>query len=92
MQTGTILTAKNTAFCHKLSIVFLELIQSKHLSRLVYNKVNSNMQKYSRLRCLLRVKGLVICYYLGWSGSTYSSVQKKYNKGRFKVMATYLQQ
>ena len=26
-------------------------------------------QKYSRLRCLLRVKGLVVCFYLGWSGS-----------------------
>ena len=26
-------------------------------------------QKYSRLRCLLRVKGLVICLYLGWSDS-----------------------
>ena len=26
-------------------------------------------QKYSRLRCLLRAKGLVICFYLGWSGS-----------------------
>ena len=26
-------------------------------------------QKYSRLRCLLRVKSLVICFYLGWSGS-----------------------
>ena len=26
-------------------------------------------QKYSRLRCLLRVKDLVICFYLGWSGS-----------------------
>ena len=26
-------------------------------------------QKYSRLRCLLRVKGLVICYYLVWSYS-----------------------
>ena len=26
-------------------------------------------QKYSRLRCLLRVTGLVICFYLGWSGS-----------------------
>ena len=25
--------------------------------------------KNSRLRCLLRVKGLVICFYLGWSGS-----------------------
>ena len=26
-------------------------------------------QKYSRLRWLLRVKGLVICFYLGWFGS-----------------------
>ena len=26
-------------------------------------------QKYSRLRCLLHVKGLTICFYLGWSGS-----------------------
>ena len=26
-------------------------------------------QKYSRLRCLLRVKSLVFCFYLGWSGS-----------------------
>ena len=26
-------------------------------------------QKYSRLRCLLHIKGLVICFYLGWSGS-----------------------
>ena len=29
----------------------------------------SNSQKYSWLRCLLRVKSLVICFYLGWSGS-----------------------
>ena len=28
------------------------------------------VQKYSRLRCLLRVKGLVIGFYLGWSGHT----------------------
>ena len=27
------------------------------------------VQKYIRLRCLVRVKGLVICFYLGWSGS-----------------------
>ena len=26
-------------------------------------------KKYSRLRCLLCVKVLVICFYLGWSGS-----------------------
>ena len=29
----------------------------------------NQVQKYSSLRCLLRVKGLVICFYLGWSGS-----------------------
>ena len=32
--------------------------------------LNSLNQKYSRLRCLLRVKGLVIGFYLGWSGHT----------------------
>ena len=26
-------------------------------------------QKYGRLRCLLHVKGLGICFYLGWSGT-----------------------
>ena len=31
---------------------------------------NTFRQKYSRLRCLLRVKGLVIGCYLGWSGHT----------------------
>ena len=31
---------------------------------------NCGTQKYSRLRSLLRVKGLVVCFYLGWSGST----------------------
>ena len=34
-----------------------------------YNCRHDCIQKYSRLRCLLRVKGLVICFYLGWSGS-----------------------
>ena len=29
-----------------------------------------HIQKYSRLRCLLLVKGLVICFHFGWSGST----------------------
>ena len=30
---------------------------------------NGHVQKYSRLRCLLGVEGLVIGFYLGWSGS-----------------------
>ena len=33
-------------------------------------------QKYSRPRCLLRVKGLVICFYLGWFGSILQFRQK----------------
>ena len=32
--------------------------------------IYSENQKYSRLRCLLRVKGLVVGFYLGWSGHT----------------------
>ena len=30
---------------------------------------DSQCQKYSRLRCYLHVKSLVICFYLGWCGS-----------------------
>ena len=47
-------------------------------------------QKYSRLRCLLFVKGLVIGFYLGWSGHTL--LTEKYNEGRLKAIAAYLQQ
>ena len=35
--------------------------------------INNYEQKYSRQRCLLRVKGLVICILLGCSGSIFSS-------------------
>ena len=34
-----------------------------------YSKVNSYLQNYRRLRYLLHVKGFVITFYLGWSGS-----------------------
>jgi hypothetical protein len=34
-----------------------------------YSYLVFSNQKYSRLRCLLPVKELVICFYLGWSGS-----------------------
>mgnify|MGYP002049080671 CR=1 FL=1 len=34
-----------------------------------YPNIDNLGQKYSRLRCLLGVKGLVIGFYLGWSGS-----------------------
>ena len=42
----------------------VKLDQKVQLSR------DSQRQKYNRLRCLLLVKGLVICFYLGWSGNT----------------------
>ena len=38
-------------------------------------------QKYSRLRCLLHVKGWVICFSLGWSGSILQFRQNTINVG-----------
>ena len=46
--------------------------------------LHSCYQKYSRLRWLLCVKGL-ICFYLCWSGSILHFRQNICNKGRFKV-------
>ena len=37
--------------------------------------------KYRKLRCLLRVKGLAICFYLGWSGSILQFRQNIINIG-----------
>ena len=56
---------------------FLSLLQQYELSRLPLLPLVPEkwfhfqlwIQKYSKLRCLLRVKGLVVCFYLGWSGS-----------------------
>ena len=45
-------------------------LPNKNRIRYIIYRYVCNRQKYSRLRCLLRVKGLVICFYLGWSGST----------------------
>ena len=42
---------------------------SSRSKRFVTSIGNTGNQKYSRLRCLWRVKGLVTCIYLGWSGS-----------------------
>ena len=45
---------------------FIKVIFNFFLGRLFpYHRI----QTYSRLRCLVCVKGLVICFYLGWSGS-----------------------
>ena len=44
--------------------------QQGSLIRKPVGKKETYLQKYSRLRCLLHVKVLMICFYLGWSGST----------------------
>ena len=41
-----------------------------HNGRIDRDSIFGDSQKYSKLRCLLRVKGLVIGFYLGWSGHT----------------------
>ena len=51
--------------CLLVNTVFFSLI----LSALSCPAAFTFDQKYSRLRCLFRVKGLVFCFYLGWSGS-----------------------
>ena len=50
-----------------LLLVLLAQVMIHHLKGLI--KLLHEDQKYSRLRCLLCVKGLVTCFYLGWSGS-----------------------
>jgi hypothetical protein len=49
-------------------------------------------QKSSRLRCLLRVKGLVICFYFGWSGSILQFRQNIIKVGSKSWLLIYLQQ
>ena len=48
---------------YQLSFPFFNL----RYTYFIFAKIIHNI--YSRLRCLLCVKGLVICFYLGWSGS-----------------------
>ena len=44
--------------------------------------------KIQQTKMLVLLICLAICFYLAWQ---YSTKQNQYNKGRFKVMATYLQ-
>ena len=53
----------------------------------LHNPLQCPAQKYSRLKCLLLVKGLVICFYLGWSGSTKDTTIKICNDRRYVVTA-----
>ena len=65
--------------------MYLEVIEGKNMSLVcsieVRSKLNNLEQKYRRLRCLLRVKGLLICLYLGWSGSIFQFRQNIINVG-----------
>ena len=56
---------------HKLSMKNLVQNLKEITNTIVLKKSMSDdyYQKYSRLRCFLCVKGLVICFYLGSSGS-----------------------
>ena len=89
----TIKTRKHQNKCtvHPTALhVWIEFLTNAMVQLEAYSLHDDPSQKYSRLRCLLSVKGLVLFLFgLVWQ---YSSVQTKYDKGRFKVMATYLQQ
>jgi hypothetical protein len=54
-----------------LKIIFLSHQNEFSDVKMTYNDISN--QKYSRLRCLLRVKGLVICFYLGCQAVFFSS-------------------
>ena len=66
-------------FSFIFSVTWGALCEEISQSPITFEVFDGYEQKYSRLRCLLRVKGLVICFYLGWS-----SVQTKYSKVRSK--------
>ena len=60
--------------CGRLKLRFLDVSVKRRvgisINQTHIKLENRHNPKYSRLRCLLRVKGLVICFYLNWSGST----------------------
>ena len=53
----------------KKSAQTLPVFYFRRMSAGTSARFDSSTQKHSRLRCLVRVKGLVICFYLVWSGS-----------------------
>ena len=46
----------------------LVIVYTAKMHILIFS-IYGGIQKYSRIRCLLFVKSLVICFNLGWSGS-----------------------
>ena len=46
-------------------------------------------QKYRRLRCLLLVKGLVICFYLGWSDNWDNKQQSQAQSDQYKMQIAF---
>ena len=75
-------------FFYPFNIVWYPRVQI-HFFSIAGTKAITWYQKYSKLRYLLLVKGLVVCFYLGWSGSILQ-IRMDNNKVRFKVMAKYL--
>ena len=70
------------------------LVQGGNAKVLTESKQPNELPKIQQTKLLVTCQrfGDLFLFELVWSGSMYSSVQTKYIKGRFKVMATYLQQ
>ena len=75
----------------KISSIFVAFLENMNLPKfsdtLTLSQPTNAQPKIQHIKML--VTGLVICFYLGWSGSTLL-ITKHINKGRFKVIATYL--
>ena len=79
-QSGTVYLSTLLWSLHRPDGTIIKLVGTSNFKAIfvlkkgqMYTLVKKNssegyFQKYSRLRCLLRVKGLVIGFYLGWSG------------------------
>ena len=53
--------------CFSVFMTWIPLLTKNYQLPLLF--LNNSIQKYRKLRWLLRVKGLLICFYLGWSVS-----------------------
>ena len=72
--------------------IFFKLKYGKIVAEIIFQVHLTDLdQKIQQTKMLVKCQrfGDLFLFGLVWQ---YSSVQTKYNKGRFKVMATYLQQ
>ena len=74
-----------------LGIRFHKLVYKRTFDSMYILYMSYRSPKIQQTKILVICQRFVDLFLFGlvWQ---YSSVQKKYNKGRFKVMATYLQQ